>query len=166
MSEHLLSDDSSLSDDERSALIEQLLLTHIQQRLQGEDVVDDELTAQHPELMPELAERLQLFREMADLRAANETMESAVSASDTGMLSVRCPHCRELVRVPADTSFIDITCSSCGSSFCLADESAAQTLVATSARRLGHFELVEQLGAAVLARYGKAVTRSWTVLWP
>ena len=118
MSERQLSDGSM--GHERSPLIEQVLLTHMERCLHGEDVIDDELVAQHPDLMPELAEQLRLFREMADLRAGSETMENAVAGS--GMLSVRCPHCRESVRVPADASLRDIICRGCGSRFSLIDE--------------------------------------------
>ncbi len=146
MGEHRLSADCSVPDHQRSSLIEHVLLVHMQQRLQGEYVVDDELLAQYPELMPELAEGLQLFREMADLRVANETLERVIPGSEIGMLNIRCPHCREAVEVPADACLNDIICSGCGSHFSLADESAAQDRVATSNRQLGHFELIEQLG--------------------
>ncbi len=77
MSDYRLSDDCSAPDNQRSSLIEHVLLVHLQQRLQGEHVVDDELLAQYPELMPELADRLQSFREIADQRAANVALESA-----------------------------------------------------------------------------------------
>ncbi len=156
MSERRLSDDSSVPDNERSSLFEDVLLTHIQRQLQGEDVFDDDLVAQHPELMPELEERLQLFREMADLRDANEALDSAISGSDTGMLNVRCPHCRESVRVPADSSLINITCSGCGSRFSVADENSAQTQAATLTTQLGHFDLVEQIGAGSFGTVWKA----------
>ena len=66
MGEHRLSADCSAPDHQRASLIEHVLLVHLQQRLQGEHVVDDELLAQYPELMPELADRLQSFREIAD----------------------------------------------------------------------------------------------------
>ena len=146
MGEYRLSDDCSVPDNQRSSLIEHVLLVHIQRRLQGEHVVDDELLAQYPELMPELAEGLQLFREMAGLRVANETPERVNPGSDIGILNIRCPHCREAVEVPAEACLNDITCSGCGSRFSLADESSAQDQVATSNQQLGHFELIEQLG--------------------
>ena len=146
MGEPRLVDDCSVPGNPRSSLIERVLLVHLQQRLQGEHGTDDELLAQYPELLPELAEGLQLFREMADLRAAHETPESVIPGSDLGMLNIRCPHCREAVEVPADACLIDITCSGCGSRFNLADESVAQDRAATPNQQLGHFELIEQLG--------------------
>ncbi len=60
------SDDANHSDEERSTRIEQLLFAHLQRRLDGEAVHDNDLVTQHPELMPELGERLQLLREVAD----------------------------------------------------------------------------------------------------
>jgi hypothetical protein len=73
MSERRVSDLSS--DDERSALIDQVLLTHVQRKLVGEDAVDGDLVVQHPELMPELADRLRVFGEIAGLRRANEASD-------------------------------------------------------------------------------------------
>ena len=106
MSERRVSDLSS--DDERSALIDQVLLTHVQRKLEGEDAVDDDLVVQHPELMPELADRLRVLGEIAGLRRANEASESVLSGA--GDLTVRYPHSREPIRVSADASQSDIAC--------------------------------------------------------
>ena len=145
--------DGSIDQEKRASSIEQVLLPHMQRRLQGEDVTDDELLAQHPDLMPELAEQLGLFREMSKLRAGNQTMGNATP--DSGVMRIRCPHCRESVGVPADASLRDITCRGCGSHFDLIDETA-DAAGATTTNLLGHFELVEQLGFGSFGAVWKA----------
>jgi hypothetical protein len=77
MSERRKPDDSVALRNHRSSLIEHVLLEHFKQCLQGEDVVDHQLLAQYPELMPEPSERLQVFQEMADLRAVLSVILSA-----------------------------------------------------------------------------------------
>ena len=59
---------------ERSSRIDQVLMTYLQGQSEGDD--DEDLMDQHPELMPELAERLRELREIADQRHANEGLET------------------------------------------------------------------------------------------
>lgn len=56
-------------DEFRSSLIEQVVVSHLQRRLEGKDVDDAELLAKYPDLMPELADQLKVHREIANLRA-------------------------------------------------------------------------------------------------
>ena len=47
--------------------------------------------------MPELAEQLQMLREVADQRALNEALEAGDVGA--GNLTVRCPNCHQKIRV-------------------------------------------------------------------
>lgn len=119
MSERSAPDTSSAAELRRS-LIEDLLITHLQQQSE-EDIDDAEIVAQHPDLMPELGEQLQLLREIADQRVANEGREAECFAADSSSMRVRCPNCHETLRMSADASVTDIRCSQCGSRLSLAN---------------------------------------------
>ena len=75
------SDDSSPAATERQARIEDLLFTHLQARLQGEDIDDQQLLDQYPELLPELAEQLRVLRDFDDQRDASAAVETASPGS-------------------------------------------------------------------------------------
>jgi formylglycine-generating enzyme required for sulfatase activity/tRNA A-37 threonylcarbamoyl transferase component Bud32 len=60
-------------------------------------------------------------------------------------MHVRCPHCHQPIEVVDESSFKDITCSSCGSHFSLVSDEITQTFRGSS-RTIGHFQLVEHLG--------------------
>ena len=155
MNKRPVSDDSSSTDEQRSSHVDQVLQAHIQRRFEGEDVNDEELVAQHPELLPELAEQLRIHSEIVNERVANQALETADVRS--GDLTVRCPHCHEKIQVPADASLNDLTCSGCGSRFSLADDPhETQTRAAKFTKQLGHFELIEQIGVGSFGSVWKA----------
>src|SRR4051812_27940258 len=60
-------------------------------------------------------------------------------------MHIRCPHCHNPVEVVGDSSFTEIACPSCGSSFSLISGDTTQTY-RTESRKVGHFELVRELG--------------------
>jgi serine/threonine protein kinase len=62
-------------------------------------------------------------------------------------MEVRCPHCRAPVDLGADTPLSAITCPSCGSSFSLLGTAETTPYETGEAKIIGHFELVEQIGA-------------------
>ena len=147
--------DNSSPDDDRSARIEEILMSHVQRHLEGEDVGDEELLSRHADLMPELADRLRLLREISDRRQENAALATVDVSGGLNDLGVRCPNCRETVRVAADESLRDINCAKCGSSFSLSG-STSETLPVAATRRLGHFELVEKLGEGSFGSVWKA----------
>ncbi len=152
MDENRRFDDAELTEEKRQSLIQEVLFTHLQRRSVSADVVDNELIAQYPKLMPELEDQLRVLREIDDQRVANEAMETTdVSGGD---LTVRCPHCREKVRVPADATLSDISCSGCGSCFNLADDmtKTAPAKVTT----IAHFELLDKVGTGTFGSVWKA----------
>ena len=97
MSERNASETTAASELRRS-LIEDLLITHLQQQSE-EDIDDAEIVAQHPDLMPELGEQLQLLREIAAQRVANKGREVECFAADSSSMRVRCPNCHETLRL-------------------------------------------------------------------
>ncbi len=70
-------------------------------------------------------------------------------------MRIRCPHCHSPVEVLADSEFIDVDCSLCGSRFNLAAEikTDAQDV---SAKFVAHFRLLEALGTGSFGSVWKA----------
>jgi serine/threonine protein kinase len=60
-------------------------------------------------------------------------------------MRIRCPHCRNPIEVVNDSSFAEVSCPSCGSSFSLTGGDTTETF-RTESRRIAHFELVRELG--------------------
>ncbi len=61
-------------------------------------------------------------------------------------MRIRCPHCRNPIEVVEDDPLREVCCPSCGSAFNLIAGQETKTCAAGPARRLGHFELIEQVG--------------------
>ena len=142
-----MNSDSTPDDKDRATQIEQVLFDHIQQKLEGADVPDEELIQRHPELMPELQEKLLIAAEIASEEVEDiETLARANQAARSSTLKIRCPDCHQALEVSADSAFTDITCRECGSTFDLAGEDAKSTQAARSLKKLGQFELIERLG--------------------
>ena len=57
-------DASSENHDDRTSRIEEIVLDVLHRRLTGEELTYEQVAAQHPELMPELGEELQLAAEL------------------------------------------------------------------------------------------------------
>jgi WD40 repeat protein/tRNA A-37 threonylcarbamoyl transferase component Bud32 len=70
-------------------------------------------------------------------------------------LGVCCPQCHETIDVADDISLGDITCSSCGGRFSLVPGTNVSDR--TAAKTIGHFELIEQVGAGAFGN----VWRAW-----
>ena len=61
-------------------------------------------------------------------------------------MHVRCPHCHNPIEIVDDSSFKEIPCSTCGSSFSLVDDAESTETFHGVVRTIAHFELIEQLG--------------------
>ena len=61
-------------------------------------------------------------------------------------MHLRCPHCHNPMEVVPDQPFEDLTCPSCGSNFNLLGEETI-THEGVEIKTLGHFELIDQVGA-------------------
>jgi serine/threonine protein kinase/WD40 repeat protein len=77
-------------------------------------------------------------------RREQETIATPHPAAGHG-LNVRCPHCHNPIELVADAELFSIKCPSCGDSFSLTSDDAAGGGTGAPAR-LGHYELIEQLG--------------------
>jgi tRNA A-37 threonylcarbamoyl transferase component Bud32/ribosomal protein S27E len=135
---------------DRSALFEQLLPVELHWRRQrGERPAQEEYRDRFAEYTRQIDSAF-AFKKGADTpRSADwHTETHAIGAR---ALHVRCPHCRNPIEIVDDTPLAEITCPSCGSSFSLVgDEALAHRTSGGTRRRrqrVGHFELVEQLGA-------------------
>jgi serine/threonine protein kinase len=68
---------------------------------------------------------------------------------------VRCLYCSEQIRLQDESDFSHITCSSCGGNFSLIGDHTV-TYAGEKARKLGRFELIEQVGAGAFGTVWKA----------
>ncbi|MCA9217193.1 MAG: serine/threonine protein kinase, partial [Planctomycetales bacterium] len=145
----------AMTGSERAAAIEQALFDFLQHRMEDPDISESNFLADHSHLMPELREQLQVFQEIENQRDANAAIETVSLVSGEGELTVRCPHCRETVRVSADATFEDITCEGCGSCFSLAGDTR-ETQPSPTTKQLGHFDLIQQIGVGSFGTVWKA----------
>ena len=67
---------------------------------------------------------------------------------------VRCLHCHEPIDVPAEGDLSTVHCPNCGGSFSLVGETASYP--GEKARKLGHFQLIEQVGVGSFGTVWKA----------
>jgi len=70
-------------------------------------------------------------------------------------MHIRCPHCHNPIEVVEDSSFTDVDCPSCGSSFNLLGHAETESHQ-TETRTIAHFELIEQLGVGHFGAVWKA----------
>lgn len=70
-------------------------------------------------------------------------------------MPIRCPHCSQVVH-ETEPSPGDVTCPSCGSSFHVVGDAATLPERGSSARTIGHFELIEQVGLGSFGSVWKA----------
>ena len=70
-------------------------------------------------------------------------------------LKVRCPHCQAAVDTQLEDDLQTLVCQSCGSGFSLMPR-GLETRQAHSLRRIGHFEIIEFLGAGTFGSVWKA----------
>lgn len=114
----------------------------------------ERLLAANPELSEELGRLLGRDAPTTGHFLGND---DTGGGSSTGLLRVRCPHCRNPIEVVADADLDSVACPSCGSDFGLADD--PPTRVADPARSVAHFDLVERVGTGAFGEVWKAHDR-------
>src|SRR5690606_6698846 len=77
-------------DGSRSRQIQEIVEDVAQRRVAGEDISDDQVTAQHPALMPDLAIQLQRLATICTNRAANGSEHAERSVATSGSHSSQC----------------------------------------------------------------------------
>jgi len=72
-------------------------------------------------------------------------------------MQIRCPHCQNPLEVVDEDLLAEKICPACGSDFSLVSHTTAATHVAPSGvLRLGHFELIEEIGVGAFGSVWKA----------
>lgn len=71
-------------------------------------------------------------------------------------MHIRCPHCHHPIDVVGDERLADVCCPSCGSGFSLISGESTGTYLPFEARRLGHFDLIVQIGLGHFGSVWKA----------
>jgi hypothetical protein len=132
--------------NDREQRVRAVIDDYLAQRARGEQVADETLMLAHPDIAAELARELQRLAliDRARARAANEGPSHSTvdpTALETVLL-VRCPHCGARCEAGGEASFAELACAACGQPIHLVGLPAA----ALAPRRVGRFELLEQIG--------------------
>jgi WD40 repeat protein/tRNA A-37 threonylcarbamoyl transferase component Bud32 len=72
------------------------------------------------------------------------------------VMRVRCPHCHQPIELVQEDLAADLLCPSCGSSFSLISGAATDPYTPGGSRKVGHFELIEQVGIGQFGAVWKA----------
>lgn len=145
--------DSSFQTDDRQQRIDQISEDCLLRRAAGESVSDHELIESHPDLVPDLADKLRF------LQAMHEADKKSQSRMSSG-LRVRCPHCHEPVEIVDESSLSNLVCQSCGSNFSLVEDKP-RSFQADELKTVGRFRLMDKIGAG---SYGSVWTANDTQL--
>ena len=135
MSQHNRSSDDSAW---LSAEVQQIIDSVIERRGAGQDLTDEQVIDEHPELKTELEHAL---RELHYIQAA----QNQASHERTSGLHIRCPHCHNPVELVDEISLADIICVACGTHFSLTDDTD-RTFQAAAQEMVNHFQLLDRIG--------------------
>ena len=136
----------------RKHLLEELVrIAHAELRAAGVPAAQQAILDANPQMRDEL----QGLATGGDDATTVSITHHDRSADKTNVLSVRCPHCQQMVELVVDASLAEIECESCGGSFSLAND-ALDTRDAAAITQLAHFELIERLGMGEFGTVWKA----------
>ena len=152
-------------DTDRLTRIQQVVDQYLAAGDSGSVPLRSELAERHQHLMPELGEWLDRADRIRAARGDAEIVEHAnrdtmaydpnLADSDTHRmtLNVRCPYCFAQIQVDGQRDLDAIFCNSCENNFGLVDHDEL------TAWQIGHFEIVEHLGAGSFGSVWKAYDR-------
>ncbi len=135
----------------QSQLIDDLVRQFLDQHSEPDPASDKAFLASHAALMPELAERLKIHRQV---RSAIECAGSSAHLVDES-LRIQCPQCDQEIRWLPDANLEMVHCGHCGqiSSFSGSRDDGSSLSPGIS---LGRFVLLERLGSGSFGEVWKA----------
>lgn len=71
-------------------------------------------------------------------------------------MQVHCPHCRNTIDLPADSTLNEVVCPNCGSTIRLENTPTSAWSPTDSQRKLGKFELIDRIGMGAFGTVYKA----------
>ena len=93
---------------------------------------------------------------MTDDRNSQEPTQEDGRQAKPRTLRVRCPHCHNPTELADQGTLANIECPSCGSHFSLLGDQSTITYRPERAKRIAHFELIEQVGIGHFGSVWKA----------
>jgi WD40 repeat protein/tRNA A-37 threonylcarbamoyl transferase component Bud32 len=156
---------------DRESRIEQIsdeFLGRLQRREDGPDVLD--LVKQFPDLAPELERRLRFVENVFaaiqshSVPASDERESSTAIAPDSPagdrvdpgrVVSVRCPHCGNLLKIVAPGT-PEVTCGSCGSAVSVDPDQTRTDTRTRTPKFFGHFKILSFIGQGAFGTAYKA----------
>ena len=138
--------------DQKSAQIRDVVAAYLREMSQQRPCDEQLWIDRHPELMPELAQQMQLARMV---HSAEQHKQQSTLNND-GQLTVRCPHCQEVVCIDRNVNWTNVSCHACGSSFGLVGDDAEDADLQPG-QFVGRFELVRNLGQGAFGSVWEAV---------
>ena len=139
--------DNSESSDRQNGQLDEVIAQYVRAAEEGKPLDRDELLSRHADLATDLRD---FFRHRDRMQALLDPLRSAADR----ILNIRCPHCRNSIELLDDQTVASINCPSCGSDFSLVG--VTSTGRPQGVKRIGQFQLVEQVGAGQFGTVWKA----------
>lgn len=143
----------------RGELFRELLRLEVELRKRsGESPAVDEYLGRFPEY------RVDVNAAFSSAAGSRQSKSRSVATDYTQpwspSLHLRCPHCQNTIEL-AENQAAEIVCPACGSRFALAvqetiDVQPSQKAGSSPAKKIGHFELIQQLGMGAFGAVWKA----------
>ncbi len=145
---------AELPEADRTELFRELLSVELDYRHRaGENPDEEEYRGRFPDYGEQVGSVFAMT--LCPAGTHNRADPMAATVDRPGLLTICCPNCHQPVDVTDTDGTLEILCASCGTSFSLvgdADEGAA----GGRRKTIGHFELIDRLGAGAFGEVWKA----------